>query len=78
MVILEWTFSNSQNQLLRNVSVNVVPAPLEMITTHVGNMSIQLTLPYNTLYNVSVTLPGICGRPNQAAYVRLNYSKLAD
>ena len=79
MVILEWSLSNSPiyyQQLLRNVSVTVIPH-LEMITTFIGNMSIQLTLPYNTLYNVSVTQPGICGQPNQTAFIELFYSKLA-
>ena len=78
MVVLEWTLSNSPSyyqQLVRNVSVNVFPH-LEMITTFIGNMSIQLALSYNTLFNVSVTQPGICGRPNQTVFIELSYSKL--
>ena len=77
MVILEWTLSVSQNyyqHLLRNVSINVIP-DREVVITYTGNMSVRLTLPYNTLYNVSVTQPGICGRSNQTAFIELNYSK---
>ena len=78
MVILEWTISKSlshyQQLLLLNISISVVPNP-ETEIIFIGNMSIHLSLPYNTLYNVSVTQPGICGQPNQMAYVELNYSK---
>ena len=77
MIILEWTLLNSLSryrQLLQNTSVNVVP-DLGVAIMFIGNMSIQLTLPYNTLYNVSVTRPGICGQPNQTAFIELSYSK---
>ena len=30
---------------------------------------------YNTLYNVSITQPGICGQPNQTSFIKLSYSK---
>ena len=78
-IILEWTLSNSPSynyyqQLLQNSSVNVV-TELEVVIMFFGNMSAQLTLQYNTLYNVSVTQPGICGRPNRTAFIELNYSK---
>ena len=77
MALLELTLSNSlgryQQLLLPNVSINIVPDP--EVDPFIGNMSIQLTLPYNTLYNVSVTQPGICGQPNQTAFIELNYSK---
>ena len=33
-------------------------------------------LSYNTLYNVSITQPGICGQPNQTVFIELSYSKL--
>ena len=79
MVILEWTLSNPlghyQEFLLPNVSVSVVPNP-EVEIDFIRNTSVRLILPYNTLYNVSVTQPGICGQPNQTAFVELNYSKL--
>ena len=79
MVILEWAISyplgHYQQLLLPNVSISVVPNPdTERI---IGHMTIQLTLPYNTVYNVSVTQPGICGQPNQTAFIELNYSKQA-
>ena len=73
-VLLEWTFSLSQiyyQCLPWNVSIFVVP---DTEVTR-GNMSAQLTLQYNTLYNVSLTQPGICGQPNQTEFIHLNYSK---
>ena len=78
-IILKWTLSNSSSynyyqQLLQNASVNIVPE-LEVVIMFFRNMSAQLTLPYNTLYNVSVTQPGICGRFNQTVFIELNYSK---
>ena len=80
MVILEWTLSNSlghyQQLLLPNVSINIVPDP-EVEIMCFGNMSNKLMLhcQYNTLYNVSITQPGVCGQPNQTAFIELSYSK---
>ena len=74
-VQLEWTVLLSQiyyQQLLQNVSVYVVPDP-EMTTVHAANRTLQLTLLYNTLYNVSITQHGICGQPNQIAFIELKY-----
>ena len=54
-VYLEWTVLLSQiyyQLLLQNVSVRVVPDP-EMTTVNMGNRTLQLTLLYNTLYNVT-------------------------
>ena len=78
MVTLKWTLSTSQiyyQQLLQNVSISVVP-DLEMAILFIGNMSVQLTLQYNSLYNVSVTQPGFCGRFDQTISIDLNYSKM--
>ena len=77
-VILEWTISNTLGRyqwlLLPNASISVVPnSEVEIMLTR--NMSIQLTLSYNTLYNVSITQPGICGQSSQTAFIELNYSK---
>ena len=78
MVILEWTLSNSfgryQQLQLPNVSINIVPDP-EVEIMFFGNMSVQLSLSYNILHNVSITHLGICGQPNQTAFIELNYSK---
>ena len=74
-VQLEWTVLLSQiyyQQLLQNISVHVVPDP-EMTTVNTGNRTLQLTLAYNTLYNVSITQPGICGQPNQTAFIELKH-----
>ena len=78
-VVLEWNVSNERiyyQQLLQNVSVHIVPNPPMMALMHTGNRILQLMLSYNTLYNVSITQPGICGQPNLTAFIKLNYSKL--
>ena len=75
--MLEWTIFLSQinyQQLLQNISINVVPDP-EVPMMYIGNRTLQLTLLYNTLYNVSITQPGICRQPNQIAFIGLSYSK---
>ena len=75
-VLLEWTVLLSQiyyQQLLPNVSITVVPDPV-MITIYTGNRTLQLTLAYNTLYNMSLTQPGICGQPSQTAFMMYMYS----
>ena len=78
MVILDWALSNSlgryQQLLLPNVSINIVPDP-EVEIMFFGNMSNKLMLHYNTSYNVSITQPGVCGQPNQTAFIELSYSK---
>ena len=75
--MLEVTLTNSLSyyqQLLQNVNIIVVSG-LEMTIMFIGNISVQLTLQYKTLYNVTVTQPGICGHPNQIAFIELSYSK---
>ena len=74
-VQLEWTISLLQiyyQQLLQNVSIDVVPDN-GVTVAYTGNRTLQLTLQYNTLYNVSLTQPGICGQPNQTAFIGLKY-----
>ena len=76
MAVFEWNVSNLQiyhQQLLQNVSINVVPDPVEIMYT--GNRTFQLTLLYNTLYNLNITQPGICGQPSQTFFIELSYSK---
>ena len=75
-VDFEWNVSNLQiyhQQLLQNVSINVVPDPVAIMYT--GNRTFQLTLLYNTLYTVNITQPGICGQPSQTVFTELSYSK---
>ena len=77
MVALEWTLLNSQSyyqQLLRNVSVEADPPLSNVMFT--GNMRAQLTLSYNTLYNVSVIQHSICQQLIRTKFLLLNYSKL--
>ena len=80
MVILEWTLSDLLSrypQLLQNVSVVVVPdLKVEISVMFIGNTSVQLTLLYNTLYNVSIIQPATCEQLSQTAVLELNYSEL--
>jgi hypothetical protein len=74
---LEWTLLNSQiyyQQLLSNISVSTDPQLNTVIPT--GNMRVQLTLSYNTPYNVSVTQHSVCQPLIRTASLLLNYSKL--
>ena len=76
-VLLEWTLLNSQTyyqQFLRNISINADPPPNDVMFN--GNMTVQLVLSYNTLYNVSVTQHSTCQRLVQTAFLQLSYSKL--
>ena len=76
-VTLEWILLNSltyYQQLLRNVSVEVDPPLSNVMFT--GNMRAQLTLSYNTLYNVSVTQHSICQQLIRTKALLLNFSKL--
>ena len=76
-VNLEWTLLNSQayyQQFLQNIIVNTDPPPDNIMST--GNMRVQLTLSYNTLYMVSVTQTSTCERLNRTTFLELNYSKL--
>ena len=75
-VNLEWTLLNSQTyyqQLLHSIGINAHPQLINVMFT--GNMSAQLTLSYNTLYNVSVTQHSTCQQLIQTKFLELNYSK---
>jgi hypothetical protein len=76
IVNLEWTLLNSQayyQQLLRNVIINADPPLNDVMFT--GSRRIQLTLSYNTVYNVSVTQNSTCERLIRTTFFELNYSK---
>ena len=81
VVLLEWTYMyltsvTYYQQLLPNISINVVPAT-RLDAVLIGNTSVQIiSLQYNTQYNVSITQPGICGQPNQSAFIELSYGTL--
>ena len=68
-IVLEWNISNVQIYHQQNVSIAVVPNPIVLI--HLGNMTLQLMLLYNTQFNVSLIQPGICGQPNHTAFIEL-------
>ena len=76
--VLEWTLSNSLSQypqLLGDISVDVVPDfGVKMLL--LGNTGVQLTLLYNTLYNVSIVQPAKCKQLSQAVFIELKYSEL--
>ena len=69
-VTLEWTYSN-QLAFFQNLSVHTFPA---MAITFIGNMSIQLAVPYNVLTNVSF-IPSPCGNPSESTYIELYYGE---
>jgi hypothetical protein len=76
-VALEWTLLDSQiyyQQLLSNVSVNANPQLNNVIFT--GNMRVQLTLSYNTLYNVNVTQHSACQQLIRTELLELDYGKV--
>ena len=77
MGVLEWTLSSlltQYPQLLQDVSVSVVPDfGVEMLL--LGNTSVQLTLLYNTLYNVSIVQPATCEQLSREAFIEFKYSK---
>ena len=77
IVSLEWTLLNSQSyhqQFLHNISVSAVPQLNNVMFT--GDMRAQLTLSYNTLYNVSVTQHSTCRQLTGTTFIELSYSKL--
>ena len=66
-VTVEWT-----QQLYTTYNVTVVP-PVPIVFT--GSTSCQLTIPYNTDYNLTVEAAAPC-RPNTPALIRLNYGEI--
>ena len=74
---MEWILLNSQlyyQQFLHNVSISADP-PLNNLM-FIGNMKAQLTLSYNTMYNVSITQYSTCQQLVRTKSLLLNYSKL--
>ena len=65
-VTIEWT------QIRNDVQYNVSTEP-PVDVNFIGNVSIQMTVFYNTFYSVSITANGLC---NSTAAVGLNYSEL--
>jgi hypothetical protein len=66
-VTVEW----NQLELYATYNVTVVPlAPIVFIIT--GSSSRQLTIPYNTEYNLTVKAIAPC-RPNTTAIIKLKY-----
>ena len=66
-VILEWTYVN------RHVSYNVSVVP-QLSVIFIESTSIQLIVPYNTLYNVGVHAT-LCQQVSAATFIGLNYSE---
>ena len=69
-VTLEWTYSNPL-AYFQNISVYTFPL---LVVTFIGDMSIQLAVPYNVLINVSLILTP-CGKPSESTYIELYYGK---
>ena len=73
--LLEWAHSSSliqYQQLLQNISVSIVP-DLGVEVLLLGNKNVQVTLLYNTLYNVSIVQPATCEQLSQVAFIELRY-----
>ena len=66
LVILDYT----QEGLSSLYSINVTVAPHASIV-FIGRMSIQLTLSYDTLYNISVVATHLCGPVGTATLIEL-------
>ena len=67
-IILEWTLDDSS---LITYSFSVIP---QTAVTFSGGAMAQLTIPYNTLYNVSISATVLCGRKTTTS-IRLNHSE---
>ena len=70
-VVLNWTYTNAQ-PYHRNISINVVPRSATPV--FLTNNTIQLSLSYNTRYNVSAA-PTPCGKDSESVYMELLYSE---
>ena len=69
---LEWT---QEAVTLLSYTVRVTPFREAAIVRSDGNSSVQLTLPYNTQFNVSVVTT-LCGHTLSETTVELEYSKI--
>lgn len=70
--VLEWI--QEFHFVTYNIKV-VPPEPVTLSTILVGNTSAQLTLPYNTFFNVNI-IPSICNQTLSSASISLTYSKI--
>ena len=73
-LVLEWT----QESSLLSYSYNVSAVPdLQLDITFIGSTSVQLTVPYNMLFNVSVTVSeSLCGLNHVTTEITLLYSEV--
>lgn len=71
-VTVNWSQTEPAQQVHVLYSSTVVPSDVSVITT--GSTSRQLTIPYNTEYNLSVEAIVPC-RPNATASIKLNYGE---
>ena len=67
---LEWI--ESRSSLSHEITVD---SPTEMIMTFTGSARVQLTLLYNTEYNVSVIATHPCGETSVVTSIQLYYRK---
>ena len=71
-VSLQWTQEIHQG-LLVSYCINVIPMVGGTIAVS-SNIRANLSVPYNTPYNVSI-VAGVCGQRNSTTYIELNYGK---
>jgi hypothetical protein len=68
IVLLQWT---PQNGVIYNISTNPRVAMVDLMITP----SVQFSVSYNTLYNVSIVATSICGQ-NRTVNISLHYGEL--
>ena len=70
-LILEWT----QETVLASYALTVVSLDAGVFTRLDGNTSVQLTLPYNTSFNVSI-MKSVCNQTLSSTTITLKYCKI--
>ena len=75
-LVLEWTQPRESSLLSYSYDVSAVP-DLQLDITFIGSTSVQLTVPYNMLFNVSVTVSeSLCGLNHVTTEITLLYSEV--
>ena len=70
-LVLEWT----QEMVLASYALTVVSLDASVFTRLDGNTSVQLTLPYNTSFNVSI-IKSACNQTLSSTTIMLKYRKI--
>ena len=72
-LVLEWT----QEMVSASYALTIVPLDAVILTRLDGDTSVQLTLPYNTSFNVSITKSASCDQTlSSTTIILLEYGKI--